>query len=458
MVNVHSLIFNDMVSQVYLAAKVCVRGKIAIEEEKRIKTISNSVGCGHESLLEHTNLITIIEKDSKDTDIQELTKFLETLKYLNYRIYYKDTKMFIIISGSIRGYKHIIRNIVDLNNKYVEYIKESLYRTPKYFYKDFIEDEILNEKEFVKFSCINNKNKIFINENNEAESTEFEDKPITTLISKDKKPNILFMDDIRVLAEEISRITKLDINLDDLLDFCSMTILFTISRTAANQLVRHRNAISQESQRYVSYENTPFINPLDDIESEDGRLVTVKKIINKRAESAISDYSFLLRNYPDLVKKEDARSILPANMETVVLMTFTYKSLIQAIELRTSKAAQREIRNNFLYLEEKLKSILFGSKIKCEDDLKLYVWSTKNHFYRSNSSFSIDYLNFIDNENITDELTDQNGEVITEERKEELKQMASEYAKAVLDWEPDYSTNMNKTDNFIEPNKEYDNI
>ena len=474
MINVHTLIFNDMISQVYTAAKVCVRGKMTDDEERRIKTISNSVGCGHESLLEHTNLITIIEKDIEDSKngIKEITEFLETLKYLNYRVYYKEKSSVIIISGSIRGYKHIYRNITSLNNPYLTAMTNSIYKTPKYFYKDLIADDILDEKKFVQFEYYA-KRKLFIDENGEADYTELDKEPTEDLIPAELKdriskskfdfPKVLFYDNIQVVAEEINRLTGLDICLEDLFDFCTITVLFKLSRTAGNQLVRHRNAISQESQRYVAYDKTPFINPLNDIEDEldedsIGKLGGVKKIMNKQAEECISTYSFLLRNFDSIVKKEDARSILPSNMETIVMMTFTFKSLIQAIELRTAKAAQREIRNNFKTLEKKLKYVVFGDA-DSTIDLRLYAWNTKNHLYRSISEMQAASVYYSEDGYVdTFDSTGLEDEELTEEEQRKRYYEAAEEANSLLGEVPDYGSVNIKVDNFINSDNDYDKI
>lgn len=434
-----------MVEQVYTAAKICVRGTILEDQDKQLKTISNSVGCGHESLLEHTNLITILEEEYTDDKdhTKKLTQFLETLRYLNYRVYYKEQSMVIIISGSIRGYKHIVRNITDLTNPYLEAIKLSMYKTPKCFYKDFINDKILEEKDFVKFEYMNDRNRVFIDENDDAD----------VVIGKSKSskgyPKILYRDDILILGEEILRLTGIDIDFEDLLDFSTITVLFKMSRTAANQLVRHRNGISQESQRYVSYSDTPFINPLADL--DDPKYDQARKYMDTWAEEAVSNYSYLLRNYPNVVKKEDARSILPSNMETRVLMTFTYKSLIQAIELRTAKAAQREIRTNFIKLEKDLKGILFGDK-DSDLDLEHYIWTLNNHLYRSNSKIDVSGLETtIGNKyNEFDELMSEDivSEADKAAAKKEIESKLGEYPYPVE----------KKVSNFVKIDTEYNDI
>ena len=65
------------------------------------------------------------------------------------------------------------------------------------------------------------------------------------------------------IIESLNDLFKINIPMRDALDFATITVYFKkLSRTASHQLVRHRNAISQESQRYVDYSNAGFVNPL----------------------------------------------------------------------------------------------------------------------------------------------------------------------------------------------------
>jgi thymidylate synthase (FAD) len=114
-----------------------------------------------------------------------------------------------------------------------------------------------------------------------------------------------------------------------------------ISRACSHQLVRHRPAsYSQQSQRYVSMENFPYVKP----KSLEGVRVSVEG----------KDY-----NYDDLMEllgkvyskfveagapKEDARFILPNACATRVLFTMNGEELVHFLRLRTCSRAQWEIR------------------------------------------------------------------------------------------------------------------
>lgn len=106
-----------------------------------------------------------------------------------------------------------------------------------------------------------------------------------------------------------------------------------ISRTCANQLVRHRIAsYSQQSLRYVNGNNINIILP--DCMKNNQEIIDYiskgKELYNKLIEQGI--------------KKEDARSILPLNIETKISVTMNIRSLFNFFTLRMDKHAQEEIR------------------------------------------------------------------------------------------------------------------
>jgi thymidylate synthase (FAD) len=120
-----------------------------------------------------------------------------------------------------------------------------------------------------------------------------------------------------------------------------------MSRTATHQLVRHRNAITQESQRYVSAENASFTIPVPDY--TDDKEYTVDIFGKKTTVPLTVLATQLIKIYEQLrkqgLKKEEARAFLPANVNCGRLyMTFTLDSMLAFLNLRTDPHAQFEIR------------------------------------------------------------------------------------------------------------------
>jgi thymidylate synthase (FAD) len=111
-----------------------------------------------------------------------------------------------------------------------------------------------------------------------------------------------------------------------------------ITRACANQLVRHRLAsYSQESTRYVDMSTQNVIEP-DAIKNHPYCHVLW-----------ISTVKIIRRVYNEFrkhgIKKEDARAILPLNLETKLMASMNARELMHVIELRTSPKAQQEIRD-----------------------------------------------------------------------------------------------------------------
>ena len=114
-----------------------------------------------------------------------------------------------------------------------------------------------------------------------------------------------------------------------------------ISRACSHQLVRHRPAsYSQQSQRYVSMKNFPYVEPesLKGLEVEiDGKRYSFERIM-----------SFLGRAYEGFVEegapKEDARFVLPNACSTRIVFTMNGEEMVHFLRLRTCTRAQWEIR------------------------------------------------------------------------------------------------------------------
>lgn len=112
-----------------------------------------------------------------------------------------------------------------------------------------------------------------------------------------------------------------------------------VSRALTHQLVRHRLAsYNQQSQRYVSYTETPqFIVP-PNVAADPIAL----ERFNATNEVAFAGYRALIDAG---VPAEDARYLLPNAMETKIVVTMNPRELLHFFELRCCKRAQWEIRD-----------------------------------------------------------------------------------------------------------------
>ncbi|SNR84351.1 FAD-dependent thymidylate synthase [Desulfurobacterium atlanticum] len=155
-------------------------------------------------------------------------------------------------------------------------------------------------------------------------------------------------------------IPEIDIDTSELEKHIAFTFLVDgISRACSHQLVRHRLAsYSQQSQRYVSMKNFPYVTP-PSIENKN-----ISFTVNKEKVSlTYNEFMNLIGEaYGSLIEqnipKEDARFILPNSCATRVVFTMNGKELIHFLKLRTCNRAQWEIREMALEILKIVREVL----------------------------------------------------------------------------------------------------
>lgn len=329
---------NDYINIVHDACSICYgRNTERTFEERRdyIRRRSN-----HESILEHSNFMMHYTVD--ESLIREVLDVLEYAKYLVYRVKHIDGKAFILVAGSIRGYKEVIRNIKNTNSKFYRAFLQSMYFMDRNCMQDFIQDEIMTEYDF-----------------NEAIETENNFESI-----KLERSSIINIDNIDLIYERLLA-HALPFDKEDLIKMCTVTIKFEeVSRVITQQLTRHRAGITQASQRYINYSDAKFFSP-DIFKPEKYEKDKKYEIsfVGHKVELTLQELGqAIIAIYPQLVEqgllKEDARAFLPNNTESSLYMTFTFWGLIKFLELRTDKHAQKEIQLIALEIEEVIKKSL----------------------------------------------------------------------------------------------------
>lgn len=132
---------------------------------------------------------------------------------------------------------------------------------------------------------------------------------------------------------------------ESVIEHASMTVKFTTERSTSHQIARHRIcSLSQMSQRYCNYsdgkfgDELTFILPpwLDENDKSDALVTWLAAM--KYAECT----------YMDLIeqgwKPEQARTVLPNATKTELMMTANMREWRHFLKLRTSKAADPQIR------------------------------------------------------------------------------------------------------------------
>ena len=335
-----------------LGAKTCVNKPMSSNAtiHDRLNYIKKVVNKGHESILEHSNIIFMIHMSKSlglDKDFIELTS---AMKYTNYSVKEDEKNLYILVGSSIRALKHIILQ-TSVNNKFVIAIRDVIYSSVE---KEFLES-------LTKANYLDEDRCTFI------------PYPTKDINSKDvEKENVYDVDIVNGKVADLvystnidsvySSVSKYGFTMTDVIKVSVFTFMMhDISRSCANQITRHRNGISQESQRYVTHDyvqENDFVDPILmnwDIRYKDKLNVTN---YNKIKEiDVFKPYRYLISSS---VMKEDARAWLPMNVKTKLLVTFNGTYLAKFFELRLDKAAQLEIR----LLATEMKDLLFKSTSK----------------------------------------------------------------------------------------------
>ena len=148
---------------------------------------------------------------------------------------------------------------------------------------------------------------------------------------------------------------------DSVLEHAYLTFTIDgISRSCANQLVRHRHcSYSQQSLRYVKIKED-----LDELERIKYENNTQKQLYNVCDKYFVNPYNIdkdfvnyfifanncldSLINYIRLIERganpEDARGVLGLNFQTNIMMSCNLREFIHICNLRLCKRAQKEIR------------------------------------------------------------------------------------------------------------------
>ena len=148
---------NDAVNLCYEASKSCYNSELVYNYETRARYIAARVKQGHESILEHSNIVMVLNVAyDKYSDLIEMLGS-HGFRYLNSSSrktpYNKNTCL--LLGGSIRAYKNLIREMYNQNNAVLRCIISLLYRcAAAEFFADFIADGIMDATKFQYESLI----------------------------------------------------------------------------------------------------------------------------------------------------------------------------------------------------------------------------------------------------------------------------------------------------------------
>lgn len=398
--------FNNAIDICAKACSVCYGTKLPEDEIGKAKYIMRRIKSGHTSILEHSNLFIILVIDNEgilhDTfsTYRDIIEFVTNARYLNTyfnEIKLSDRYMLLTISGSVRGFIDIINSIP--YNPITEFLKKLFNsRGPCAHYSIFLNPNVFLNEESLLHDVLYKYN-IYGLEKLPQDRMFVHDKINETIRKKcielfgddSKYPEVVNIDSDYIWYYVTNRFEgKLDLSyeeanikdeiidmslrdrdmLDIEIDDTEMTIIPTddvfvrnltitvrfvnMSRTATHQLVRHRNAITQQSQRYVDYSNASFTIPNKEFyegkEYEyDDMKTSFDSICDNEFNHSIKTYNSLIGQG---VKKEDARALLLNNTNCgEIYMTFNLYNFLKFLELRCDPHSQDEIRKYALALK-----------------------------------------------------------------------------------------------------------
>ena len=319
------------------AGRTCYRSFNNIKEDSYKTFISGIVKSGHESVIEHSNLVYVILKTNRKdlkTDSNNINRFLINLMMYNGLLKVSENQAFYIISGNIRMFKDLVRQYLDIkkyNNKtnpIIEDIIKSFYTLPEYFFIDMINDGSMDKAKF-------KLNPKFVESNNELKETVLN--KYVTVINHDNFSFKVRGFQVKNESGE-TEVHRISVPQSILKKHNRVTLIIDAPRYITHQIVRHRLAsYSQASQRYCKEDVLNVYIP-EDIKANPAANATATMLFN----NALTTYVALADQG---INKEDARSVLTNAQMSTIVMTATVEELEHFIKVRADKAAQNFIRD-----------------------------------------------------------------------------------------------------------------
>ncbi len=124
---------------------------------------------------------------------------------------------------------------------------------------------------------------------------------------------------------------------ESVLEHCTVTIEFVTDRATTLEMVRHRvAAYSQESTRYVKYDEGVYIHPIEFIGAYDRYTIWMDECIHSHEKyNELRDKG---------CQKQEARSVLNNSLKTTIVVTYNMREWRHVLKLRCAKAAHPHIK------------------------------------------------------------------------------------------------------------------
>lgn len=155
--------------------------------------------------------------------------------------------------------------------------------------------------------------------------------------------------------DETKRFVKglIDRGHESVLEHSLLVIKLNTNRAIANELVRHRHAgYSQESTRYANFTKERFGAEITVIDNPYLDSVAHGEWV-RAMETCEETYHRMIME--DGYKAQDARGVLPLDLQTTLVMSANYREWRHVFKLRTDKTAHPQMRDLMIPLLFELK-------------------------------------------------------------------------------------------------------
>ena len=158
----------------------------------------------------------------------------------------------------------------------------------------------------------------------------------------------------KITAGSAEKFVKMIVGIghETVIEHGNATVRFITNRGVTHELVRHRlSSFSQESTRYVEYDNMEFIKPVwctPEIIGEFPKRISIDRVVSVEEQCFCFSLLDAEYRYKELLngnwKPEQAREVLPNALKTEIVHTCNFREWRHVLNLRCSTKAHPQIR------------------------------------------------------------------------------------------------------------------
>ncbi|NLV92872.1 MAG: FAD-dependent thymidylate synthase [Firmicutes bacterium] len=320
-----------MLQLVELAGRTCYRSEAKITDSSAAGFVSRIVSRGHESVIEHSQIVIEVVGAPAET-------LLTALRLNRYITAYPTGEDGLYLAGNARMFKDLVRAgkeyLASTDDprfaELIDQLLEQLYSLPQAFFVDFVNHGWMDAHRFT-----------------EEQTEEGTPTIVPRMIFSQKGQTVELLN----LDTRFPELEGLPTTTQEGLVSCTLRV--TTSRDSTHQEVRHRPAAySQESQRYVDLQNQlQYVHP-EEI-PQDQRITVdfsgMDSMLGSEVHLTFDEMMQVTHRFYRALRAagfvpEVARGILPNAMGTTIVITRTLANWRHYLQLRTEAGAQRPIR------------------------------------------------------------------------------------------------------------------